>query len=77
MDGDLYRVLLEEFIWPEVKFVATRQLLWFMQDGATCHTTLSNLEFLHTKFIGRVISDKSEVTWPPKSPDLNPLDFFF
>ena len=47
-----------------------------MQDGATCHTTPLNLDFLRSKFAGRVISHKTDLPWPPNSPDLNPLDFF-
>ena len=44
---------------------------------ATCHTTANNLQFLADKFAERVISLKTEVVWPPNSPDCNPLDFFF
>ena len=45
----------------------------FQQDGATCHTadismaTIEKLKFL-------VIPPNK---WPPNSPDLNPLDYFF
>ena len=28
-------------------------------------------------FDGRVLSLKKPVVWPPQSPDLNPLDYFF
>ena len=45
-----------------------------MQDGATAHTT-NNL--LGEKFGGWVISQRSEIEWPPYSPDSNPLDYFF
>ena len=48
-----------------------------MQDGATAHTTNDVLNFLGEKFRGRVISRRSEIEWPPYSPDLNPLDYFF
>ena len=48
-----------------------------MQDGATPHTTKDNLEYLKLKFQDRLISNRSDIIWPPKSPDLNPLDFFF
>ena len=67
----------EVMVWPLWKGVATRKQLFFMQDGATCHTTQLNLEFLLSKFAGRVISNKTDIPWPPNSPDLNPLDFFF
>lgn len=77
MDQHVYRELLEDHVWPAVRNVATRQGLWWMQDGATPHTTNYNLEYLLEKFGGRVISNKSEIRWPPCSPDCNPLDFFF
>ena len=77
MNQYVYRRLLEEQVWPAVRGIARRNQLYFMQDGATCHTTRMNLEFLHSKFQGRVISNKSDIIWPPNSPDCNPLDFFF
>ena len=48
----------------------------FMQDGAPAHTSRMALDWLQNRFPGRLISNKSEFTWPPRSPDLNPLDFF-
>lgn len=77
MDQFVYRELLEEKVWPLLKHRATREQLYFMQDGATCHTTPMNLAFLKSKFGGRVISNKTDIPWPPNSPNLNPLDFFF
>ena len=77
MDQLVYRELLEDHVWPAVRGVATRQGLWYMQDGATCHTTNFNMEWLMEKFQGRIISNKAEVRWPPSSPDCNPLDYFF
>ena len=77
MDNGVYNKLLKEKVWPAVKAKATRNALWYMQDGATCHTSQNNLSFLLDKFDGRVISNKTDVIWPPNSPDLNPLDFFF
>ena len=49
---------------------------WFMQDGATAHTTAASREFIRDKFQDRVISLKTDFVWAPHSPDLNPLDFF-
>ena len=50
---------------------------WFMQDGVTSHMTNLNINFLIKKFCGRVISRRSPLghSWPPYSPDLNPLDY--
>ena len=76
MNQDVYLNLLKDKVWPKLKRLTERNLLWFQQDGATCHTTNQNLSFLNEKFNGRVISNKTSVVWPPNSPDLTPLDFF-
>ena len=47
---------------------------WFQQDGAPPHVTKPVMEFLHSKFGGRVISRNSEHVWPAYSPDLSCLD---
>ena len=49
----------------------------FQQDGAPAHTSRMAMEFLKNRFPTRVISKNSDFLWPPRSPDLNPLDFFF
>lgn len=48
----------------------------FQQDGATPHTAKIVLEWLAEKFGEHFISLRSNIEWPPHSPDLNPLDFF-
>ena len=45
-----------------------------MQDGVTCLTTKDNLNFIFLN--SRVISNKTDVIWTPKSPYLNPLWFY-
>ena len=70
----VYKELLEEKVGPLLKHRATRKQLYFIQDG---HTTQLNLEFLRSKFVDHVISNKTDLPWPPNSPDLNPLDFLF
>lgn len=40
----------------------------FMQDGASCHTSGTTRQYLHSKMIP-VVED-----WPPYSPDLNPIE---
>ena len=39
-----------------------------MQDGASCHTSLSTTRFLRTRGVVLLPS------WPPNSPDLNPVE---
>ena len=75
--GQNYLEMLENKVWPAVKSVATKKKYWFQQDGARVHTTNDCLAFLQDKFQGRVISNRLNFFWPAKSPDLNPLDFYF
>jgi hypothetical protein len=49
----------------------------FQQDGATCHTSRATMAVLSTLFGERIISKGATIEWPPRSPDLNPLDFWF
>ena len=72
-----YQEMLQSQVWPEVRNRSSRRQYWFMQDGATSHTTNLNLNFLTEKFCGRVISRQAQEGhfWPLYSPDLNPLDF--
>jgi hypothetical protein len=44
-----------------------------MQDNATAHTANNSMVALHEVFGERVIS---RGLWPPRSPDLNPCDFY-
>lgn len=46
---------------------------YFQQDGATAHTAAATLQYLEEHFPQRVIS---RGRWPPRSPDLSPLDFY-
>lgn len=57
----------------------TRGSIWFMQDGAPPHTTLAVQNYLNEEFQGRVISTGRliRINYPPRSPDLNPLDFYY
>ena len=50
----------------------------FLLDGAPAHFSKEAREWLDTTFPNRWIGRGSEfVQWPPRSPDLTPLDFFF
>ena len=66
-------MLMETF--PEDSEEANSHTI-FMQDGAPAHTSRMAMEWLENQFPGRLISNKSDFIWPPRSPDLNPLDFF-
>lgn len=75
VNGNRYRQMLQEYFFPEVEDMNTENI-WFQQDGATAHTARETMDMLRMNFPQRVISRFGDVPWPPRSPDLSPLDFF-
>ena len=67
----MYRVF--HYFWPKFRKTVEMQRYWFQQDGARLHTAKIVQEWLGEKF-GEKFMDKSK--WPPRSPDLNPCDFY-
>lgn len=51
--------------------------MWFQHDGAPPHVGRLVREHLDARFPERWIGRFGPVAWPARSPDLNPLDFFF
>src|SRR5277367_1609163 len=68
--------MLETFVLPELRRHRELRRTWFQQDGATPHTTNISIHLLQQNFPGRLISKRGDIEWPPRSPDLNPPDFF-
>ena len=65
-----------QVIFPEDSHDVTSETI-FMQDGASSHTSRLAMDWLRNRFPNKLISLKSEfLSWPARSPDLNPLDFF-
>ena len=77
VNGDCYLNLLQENVWPTFRSCATRQGLWWMQDGAPAYCNTAAKEFLLNKFGGRVISRGTQIACPAHSPDMTPLDFYY
>ncbi|KAL4148737.1 hypothetical protein QTP88_002905 [Uroleucon formosanum] len=46
------------------------------QDGIPAHNARIVQEFLRVRFAEKFIATHGPVEWPPRSPDLTPLDFF-
>jgi len=68
-----YLEMLKNFFWPKVLDTADYKKYHFQQDGATPHTAMAVQTWLGERF-GKKFIDKN--LWPPRSPDLNPCDFF-
>lgn len=81
LDGPKYVLLLHIHIVPAMRISAARQNIpWndviFQQDGAPAHHALLVRTYLDLVFPNRWIGRNGPVAWPPRSPDLTPLDFF-
>ena len=50
--------------------------VWWAQDGTPAHRRIVVMERLQQLFLDRIISLGRDHEWPPKSPDLTPLEFF-
>ena len=55
--------------------LATRIAMYFQHDGASSHYTRHVMQHLNDTFPNRWIGRGSTINWPPRSPDLTPLDF--
>jgi len=49
--------------------------MYFQHDGAPSHYTRHVMQHLNVTFPKRWIGRGSTINWPPRSPDLTPLDF--
>lgn len=81
LDGPKYLLLLHNEIVPSMRASATRQNIpwadvFFQQDGAPAHFSRMVRDYLDLVFPNRWIGRHGTIFWPPRSPDLTPLDFF-
>ncbi|GBN46760.1 hypothetical protein AVEN_129868-1 [Araneus ventricosus] len=49
--------------------------VWFQHDGAPAHKTSSVKQYLVEEFGEQIIGYGGFQEWPPRSPDLTPMDF--
>lgn len=68
-----YLDMVVNYFWPEYCKQNNTTQYYFQQDGAPAHKAKSVQAWLKSKFQDRFI-DKD--LWPPRSPDLNPCDYF-
>lgn len=79
LTAERYLRLLQEEIVPALRGIVGNQfnLVNFQQDGAPGHFGRQVRAYLDATFPGRWIGRRGEIEWPPRSPDLTPLDFFY
>lgn len=77
VNGNSYLALLQNHVVPALQNHQNFQHLMFQQDGAPPHWTLAVRNYLNLTLPGRWIGRGSPfLPWPPRSPDLSPMDFF-
>ena len=66
--------MLDNFLKSQLNNLAADvEDIWSQQDGATAHTAQRTKRKL---FPGHSISHRYDISWPARSPDLAPCDFF-
>ena len=60
VNGERYRAMLNEFLFPKFEEEVTDDI-WFQQDGAPCHTANATINLLRTVFENRIISRNADV----------------
>ncbi|GFT82384.1 uncharacterized protein TNCV_2388811 [Trichonephila clavipes] len=77
MTARRYKNMLENFVAPQMLQHQCLDSITFMQDGAPPHIRICVQQSLRQHFTNdRVISRAFPTAWPPRSPDLNPCDFW-
>ena len=77
VNGQRYACLLRNQVIPTLQQHACVDRIIFMQDGAPPHIAKPVKQLLKTHFgDDRIISRHFPRGWPPRSPDLNPCDFW-
>jgi len=81
VNGRVYREMLEQVVFPAVAHIYQRygdnfNDLWWFQDGAPAHRSRDVRRVLQERFEHRIVALNHDIEWPPRSPDLTPLDFF-
>lgn len=77
LNGQIYLIFLQEVLPELLENVALgiRRQMWLQHDGAPAHFAVNVRNHLNNAFPNSWIGRGGPIPWPPRSPDLNPLDF--
>jgi len=75
--GDIYANVLQDELPAFIKNVPLqkRRQMYYQDDGAPSHFSQVVRQYLNHNFPNRWIGRGGTKNWPPRSPDLNPLDY--
>ena len=68
--------MLQEEIFPSLLSANGNLPVYFQQDGAPPHYGIQVRQYLNQLLPDAWIGRRGPVEWPPRSPDLTPLDFY-
>lgn len=73
-----YLEMLQTFFWEEMENfnLEFRQNCIFQQDGCPAHASRVVCNWCNEKFGEKWIGRNGPILWPPRSPDISPLDFY-
>lgn len=74
VDGDLYTNHLRSDLLPECNTLYPDGNFILVQDSAPSHASNLCQDYLRRELGNRFVD---KLSWPPNSPDCNPLDYFF
>ncbi|XP_050314555.1 phosphate carrier protein, mitochondrial-like isoform X1 [Anthonomus grandis grandis] len=75
VNSERYIAMIHNFFAPAFAGLNVQDA-WFQQDGAIAHTSRASMQVLREMFPGRLLSLRGDISWPARSPDLTPCDFF-
>jgi len=78
LTGNTYEVFLRNELpglLEDIPLMIRRQM-YFQHDGAPPHYTRHVREYLNESFPNRWLGRGGPVSWPPRSSDLTPLDYY-
>lgn len=78
LNANLYLNFLQNDLNPLFDDVPVnvRHNMYFQHDGAPAHYGRNVRRWLDEHYPNRWIGRNGPISWPPRSPDLNPLDFY-
>ena len=76
LNGQGYLEMLKEVVFSSVMNEDGRFPSYLLQDGAPPHYGAVVRQWLVGQFHGHWIDRRGSVDWPPRLPDLTPLDFY-
>lgn len=79
INAENYVHLLRTEVVPRIQEITglAFEQVWFQQDGAPAHFAVITRDYLNEIFHNKWIGRRGSIEWPPRSPDLTPLDYFY